>query len=74
MRQLVPVLLPILSIELGYSHTRHRRLIQTAHVDAVAIGVGTRHVERFDAANFAKKMLGDFGVEGISRQMTLALK
>ena len=48
-------------------------LIQTSHVDAETVGIGTRHVERLDAANCAKEMLGNSRVERVRREILSAL-
>src|SRR5215472_13520752 len=45
-----------------------RRLIEAAEIDAVAVGVGARHVERFHAAVAAEQMLRGAGVEAVLTQ------
>src|SRR5207237_4643164 len=42
-----------------------RRLIEAAHVDAVALGVGAWHVEGLDAAASAEQVPRRAGVEGV---------
>ena len=65
MGDLVAVLFPIYPVELTYFDPLDRAGFETAHVDAVAVGIGARHIKGFDAANFTKEMLGDAGVEFI---------
>src|SRR5262249_7813284 len=40
--------------------------IEAARVDAEAVGMGARHVERFHAADRAEEVLRGAGVEGVS--------
>ena len=65
MGELMAVLFPIHAVERTYSNLLDRAGFETAHVDAVAVGIGARHIKGFDAANFTKEMLGDAGVEFI---------
>ena len=65
MGELMAVLFPICPVELTYFDLLDRGGFETAHVDAVAVGVGARHIKGFDTANFTKQMLGDAGVEFI---------
>lgn len=37
--------------------------VETTHVDAIAVRIGTRNIERFDAANFAKQVFCHRGIE-----------
>jgi len=73
-RQLGRMILPVHAVELTDVDLLDRAGIQAARIDAVAVGVGTRDVKRFDAANPAKQMFGDSGVECICRQVFVALK
>jgi len=65
MSKIARVLFPMASVELIYFDLSDRAGFQTAHVDAVAVRVGARHIKGFDTANFTKQMLGDAGVEFI---------
>ena len=57
MRQLMGILLPVLTIKWLHLDLR-RRLVQAAQIDGHAIRVRTRHVEGLDTAGFAEKMFG----------------
>jgi len=46
--------------------------VDTVQVDTVAIGVGTRHVERLDAAGAAEQVPGDAGVKPVFDQVFFA--
>lgn len=39
--------------------------LEAAHIDAITVRVGTRHVKRLDAANLAEHVPGETGVKGI---------
>ncbi len=73
MGKLSSMFLPMLAVESDNRNFSDRRIVQAAHVDAVAIGVGPRNVKRFDAAHFAKQVFGNTGVEYIGRKMFSAL-
>lgn len=66
MHKLCRVLFPVPAIERCDFNVGYRRRVETAHIDAVAVGIRARHVEGLDAANFAEKMLGDAGIESVS--------
>jgi len=57
------VLLPILAIKGYHNNFSNRSRLQAAHIDAVTIGIGSRNIEGFDPAPFAKQMLGHAGIE-----------
>lgn len=65
------VFLPIPPVEL-FGGQFFRLRLQAANVDIDAVGIGARDVERFHAAGFAKPVLRDASVEGVSRQAFLA--
>src|SRR5262249_38935118 len=68
--------LPLASVE-GLGRDRQlldRPLIQAARVDAVAVGMRARHIERLDAAHRAEKMLRHAGVESIRGEEFRALE
>jgi len=44
---------------------REGRLIEAAEIDAVAVGVGARHVERFHPAAAAEQVPGTAGIEAV---------
>src|SRR5688572_20022153 len=67
------VLLPVPSVDEIDLHAGHGGRIDAARVDAEAIGVRPRHVERFDAAGGAEVMPRRPGVERIGGQGFLAL-
>ena len=51
-----------------------RHLVETVDVDAHAIKIGTRYIKRLNATGLAKKVLGFFAVESVSRQIFFSLK
>src|ERR1022692_2021165 len=68
------LLLPLPPIDRRDRHRFNRALVQTAGVDAVAVGVRAWDIERLHTANRAEEMPGDFGIEGIGRESLFALK
>jgi len=72
MSKLPGMQLPVLTVEFCNSDFLDRTRIETSHVDAVAIGVGTRNVKRFNAADIAEQMLRNTGVECVSGQILFA--
>src|SRR5512145_1087218 len=73
MRQPGGRLFPVPAVEWRNIHLADGLRIDAAHVDAVAVRIRTRHIERLDAAHPAEKMPGDSGVERISRKKLRAL-
>ncbi len=69
--QRIGVLLPILAVELVYGELGLLREFEAIDVDAVAIGIGTGHIKRLDAASRTKKVPGDPGVEALFSQVAL---
>ena len=65
------VLFPVLAVEVVYGELGLWREIEAIDVDAVAIGIGTGHIKRLDAASRTKKMPGDPGVEAVFSQVAL---
>jgi hypothetical protein len=63
---------PLATVEGGDRHRRHAARFQAARVDAVAIGMRARHVERLDAAGGAEQVLGRARVELVARQCVFA--
>ena len=61
----VSVIFPVAAVEVIDADSRYRRWVETADVDADSVGVRSRYVKRFDAADRAEMMLGDTGVEGV---------
>ena len=47
--------------------------VETTHVDAIAVRIGTRNIERFDAANFAKQVFCHRGIELVFDEELAAL-
>ena len=72
-RQLGRMVLPVHAVELIDADPLDRARIQAARIDAVAVGIGTRDVKRFDAAKLAKQMFGNSSVERVSRQLFIAV-
>src|SRR5690348_14576072 len=66
------VLFPVLSVDLPRARDPERAFVEAARVDAVAVGMRARHVERLDAAVPAEKVLRGAGVELVGRERLLA--
>src|SRR5262245_29544586 len=64
---------PMLAVKGDDCNFSDRGRLQTAHIDAVTVGMRSRDIERLDPARFTKQMLGDTGVECVSRQRFRAL-
>jgi hypothetical protein len=60
------VLFPVLAIEILDLDMFEGTGVDTAEVNADAVRVGTRDVERLNAAGFAEVMLRDAGIERIT--------
>src|SRR5512138_1909651 len=68
------LLLPLAAVEGLDIDGFDGRRIEAAGVDAVAVGMRARYVERLDPARRAEEMLGDTRVERVGRQSVLALQ
>src|SRR6266446_2084405 len=68
------VALPVLSVEGLHAHGENTRLVETARVHAVAVGMRARHIEGFDAAYRTEHVLRGPGVELIRSERLFALK
>jgi hypothetical protein len=65
--------LPLATIEeASRSHCLRIEIVETAGVDAVLVGIGTRHVKGVDAAGSAEGVLRRAGIEPVSRHLSLA--
>ena len=73
MCQLGAVGFPILPVEGRDVDFFNGAGVEATRVDAVAVGIGSWDIKRFDAANLAKQMLGHSGVDSVSREMFPAL-
>src|SRR5918992_4563066 len=73
MGKIAGMVLPIFSIKGSYGDPFDPIGLQAPHVYAVAVGVGSRNVERFDAAHPAKEVLGYARVECVTYQRLRAL-
>ena len=56
---------PILAVKGDDCNFSNRSRLQTAHIDAVTVGMRSRDIERFDPARFTKQMFGNAGVERV---------
>lgn len=65
------VLLPVAPVKLQNAYSLYGVTLETTHIDAEALRVGSRHIERFYAAMPAKIMPGNPGVEGINGKLRL---
>ena len=74
MGKISSMILPMLAVESGNRNFPDRRIVQTAYVDTVTIGVGSRNVKRFNAAYFAKQVLGNARIECVARKIFSALQ
>src|SRR5580700_7401883 len=63
---------PVFSVEHLHFDLRYVNAVKAAHVDVDLIRVGTRHVERMNAARGAERVLRHAGVESIGGQRVLA--
>jgi hypothetical protein len=61
--QVGSVFFPILAVKGYHNNFSDRSRLQATHIDAVTVGIGSRNIEGFNPAHFAKQMLGDTGVE-----------
>jgi hypothetical protein len=68
MGKIAGMVLPIFSIKGSYGDPFDPIGLQAPHVDAVAVGIGSRNVKRFDAAHPAKEVLGYARVECVTYQ------
>src|SRR5882724_6180378 len=66
--------LPVAAIEALRRDGERIETVKAAGVDVDLVRVGTRHIERMDAAHLAEMMLGDLGVELIGREIARALQ
>lgn len=73
-RQFTGVTLPMIAVELSYMNALDAAAVEAANVDTETVGIRSRNIERLDAANFTKKMLGNSGVECVSRQTIRTLQ
>src|SRR5258705_7044750 len=64
--------LPVPSVKRLQAHRAYRAGIETAGIDAVAVRMGTRNVERLYAAARAEEVLGRTGVEFVQRERVVA--
>lgn len=71
MRQLMRIFFPILPIKLDYHHIQWL-LIEAVDIHIHSIGIGSGHIERFDATGFTEVVLGYTAVECVSVEMLLA--
>ena len=62
------------SVEPTYFDLSDRAGLETAHIHAVAVRIGARHVERLDTANLTKQMACDAGAKSVGRQRFRTLK
>ena len=66
-------LFPVAPVE-RRDRERDRLRVEAAHVDAVAVRVRARNIERFDAAGLAERVPGDAGIEGVNAQIFRSLE
>src|SRR5262245_5701045 len=64
--------LPVLAVEWFRRDRGKIYIVEAAHIDVDLVRIGARHVERMDAAVFAKRVLCGPGVELIRRQIVRA--
>ncbi len=72
MLELVRILLPVPTIEGLDLDCGDGALVEAVDVDAVTVGVGARHVERFDPTGPTEGVSGHSGVETVGREAVLA--
>jgi len=63
---------PMFAIEGHWIDRCKVNIVYAAHIDVDHVGIRSRYVERMNAADAAKRMLGHVSVEGVSRQMLAA--
>jgi hypothetical protein len=63
MRDIESMFLPMLAFKGYHLDFTDRGGLQAAHIDAVTFRMRSGYIERFNAAHFAKQMLGDTGIE-----------
>jgi hypothetical protein len=68
------MILPMLAVERDNGDFSDGARLQAAHINAVVLRMGSRNIERLDAADLTKEMFGDSGVECIGRKRFLPLE
>ena len=68
------MILPMLAIERDNGDFSYGARLQAAHINAVVLRMGSRNIKRLDAADLAKEMFGNSGVECIRRKRFLPLE
>ena len=63
--EILSCLFPVTAVERTNCHRIDRCGVEAARVDAVAVGVGARDIERLHAAMAAEAVPGDAGAEGV---------
>src|SRR5215207_9773942 len=66
--------LPVAAVETFRRERQRAEIVEAAGVDVDLVRVRTRHVERMNAARPAEMMLGDLGVELVSREIGFTLQ
>jgi hypothetical protein len=71
MLQHTGILLPVLAVKLVYAELGLLREVEAIDVDTVAIGIGTGHIKRLDAASRTKQVPCNTGVKAVFSQEAL---
>src|SRR4029079_1342433 len=66
--------LPVAAVEALGRKRQRVEAVEAAGVDVDLVRIGTRHIERMNAARLAEMMFGDLGVELVGREIALALQ